>query len=156
MPLLPWEQSWQKISSRFVQKLLLLITSLPDSQSSSEVAVVRSQIWDKWLIEVPINISKCLAARFSQHPSIPTCYRALLAGIPCPLPKNSPTQRPDCPFPSCLSLDNPTVLDHWCCGLALSLPLSSHGSESCQCGLLEMSLSLGLLLSTVKPLLHRT
>lgn len=33
-----------------------------------------------------------LASKFSQHPLVPTCYRVLLAAIPCPLPSSTPTQ----------------------------------------------------------------
>lgn len=47
---------------------------------------VRYQVQNKWLFEVPINMSKwALASRFSQHPSVSTYYRAFLIGLPCPL-----------------------------------------------------------------------
>lgn len=48
---------------------------------------VRSQTQNKWLAEIPLNISEwVLTASLPQHPSVSTCYRALLASTPYLLP----------------------------------------------------------------------
>lgn len=48
---------------------------------------VRSQTQNKWLAEIPRNMSEwVLTARLPQHPSVSTCYRALLASTPYLLP----------------------------------------------------------------------
>jgi hypothetical protein len=50
--------------------------------------MVRFPVKDKWLNEVLTDISKwTLATRFSQHSSVPTCYKVLLVDMSCALPK---------------------------------------------------------------------
>lgn len=43
--------------------------------------------WDKWLRRLFYISKQTQASRFSVHPSVSTCYRALLADIPSPYPK---------------------------------------------------------------------
>lgn len=54
------------------------------------------------LAEVVLKVG--LAAKFSQHPSAPACYRVFLAGILPPLTYTSPVWGLGCSSPSCPSL----------------------------------------------------
>jgi hypothetical protein len=92
------------------------------------------------MAEMPIIISKVtLAPRSSQHPSVPTCYRIFLTGIPnTPHPRTLQFRGSPLTTPQLLwSLDNSAILasyhqslaqtplDPSSC-LALPPPLSSH------------------------------
>lgn len=117
-----------------------------------------------------------LVARFSQDPSVLTCYRGLLAGIrhPPTLNFSSPPNGLGFPPSSCPSLYNPTILVTWPFDLTLyllallvwlsplpsPLRLSSQGlaqSGQVQSGLLEIDvlpLAMLCLLSIIDFLLH--
>lgn len=41
---------------------------------AKRIFLVESQAWDKWSTKVLVNISKTLATRFSQNPSVLPCY----------------------------------------------------------------------------------
>jgi hypothetical protein len=69
------------------------------------------QMWDKWLRGLLTIPKQTLVIRFSQHPSVPTCYRASWLA---PLPWTPPAQRLSCP-----SLYSPAILVNWSFGPTL-------------------------------------
>ena len=100
-----------------------------------------SQIQDKGPVEVIINISKL---RFSQHPSVPTCYRHVWHILP-PTPNVFlSTLYKSTVLVTCHLLVYP--LPSWPFGLLLSYPLSSHdpAQDHVHSGLSQMSLCGGL------------
>jgi hypothetical protein len=116
-----------------------------------------SQIQDKGPVEVIINISKL---RFSQHPSVPTCYRL---EYPTIYPELS-SSRPELFSLQLPFLYNSTMSFHLVFAFRVSffLPLliwpSSVKSSRVHPGLFKMSLPMSMLslLSTINFLLHHT
>lgn len=146
MPLLPWKQSWQERSPWLVQKLHLLL--FPYQILKHFCPVLRLKLFGLNLQQManwgrcPLTYQSgpgCQVLPTSLHPYL---LQGTLAGIPCPFPQNSPTQRLGCLFASCPSLYNPTILVNWRCRCRLPfsllascllshpLPDSSLGSAS--------------------------
>lgn len=78
----------------------------PSGLRQLEVVFLRSQTGVKGL--------RCpdLATRISQHSSVPTYFRVVLVGIPCPCPEHS-AQELGYPSPGCSSLCSPVIWATW-------------------------------------------